>query len=98
MVLNALRNSPMRATSLHNASRRLSCKLLAPAGRMLTVSVAAAASSAQPQPKHQEHTDTPNFPFKRPAADQPPAEYAKLRRCVGCQQSKQLQTVEGQYL
>jgi hypothetical protein len=51
---------------------------------MLTVSAAAAASSAQPQPKHREHADTPSFPFKRPAADQPPAEYAKLRRCEIC--------------
>lgn len=75
MLLNGL----MRPTVMHNAGSRLPCKLV-PAGRMLTVSAAAGASSAQPQPKHHEHADTPNFPFKRPAADQPPAEYAKLRR------------------
>ena len=76
MLLNGL----TKPTMLHNAGSRLPCKLL-PAGRMLTVSAAAGASSAQPQPNHHEHADTPTFPFKRPAADQPPAEYAKLRRC-----------------
>jgi hypothetical protein len=81
MLLKALGSGPSVLALMHNVGSRLSCNPFSPAGRMLTVSAAAAASSTQPQPKHREAADSPIFPFKRPDADKPPAEYAKLRRC-----------------